>query len=83
MHVLCSRDGRNVRDQARYALEPRPAARSKLAGTIRDVTLIAFAWMIFIGVFVYPAAQIVGILACAIALLVGSGRAGASASVEI
>jgi hypothetical protein len=36
--------------------------------------LIALAWAIFIGLVMYPAAQIIGIAACAVALLVGGGR---------
>jgi len=50
---------------------PGPADRARnVAGTIRDIGLIMLAWMIFIGVVVYPAAQLVGLLTCAIALLV-------------
>ena len=49
------------------------AGRS-LSGTVRDLALIALAWAIFIGLVMYPAAQIIGIATCAIALLLGSGR---------
>jgi hypothetical protein len=47
----------------------------RLFATLRDLVFIALAWAIFIGIFVYPATQIVGIAACAIALAIGAGRA--------
>jgi hypothetical protein len=44
-------------------------------GTIGDLVVIALAWMIFIGVIFHPGAQLVGIAACGLALLLGSVRA--------
>jgi hypothetical protein len=43
---------------------------------IRDLALIALAWTVFIGVILYPAAQLVGLLACAIALGAERARRG-------
>jgi hypothetical protein len=54
-------------------MRPSRAGRS-LAATVSDLALIALAWAIFIGLMMYPAAQIIGIAACAIALLVGGAR---------
>lgn len=48
------------------------------AGKIRDAAFIVLAWTIFIGVFFHPVAQIVGLSACALALLLG--RDGTQAS---
>ena len=45
-----------------------------LAATIRDLVLIALAWALFVGIMMYPVAQIAGIFICAIALLLGSAR---------
>jgi hypothetical protein len=54
-----------------------------LIGTIRDLILIALAWTIFIGVILHPGVQIVGIAACALALLVGGARSAFSRRSEI
>lgn len=65
------------RRAAAYAAHPgmRTSRTGRtLAATIRDLVLIALAWAIFIGLVMYPAAQIIGIAACAVALLVGGGR---------
>ena len=48
-----------------------------------DLALIALAWAIFIGVMLYPAAQLVGLFACAIALVVAGGRRPAAARVAL
>jgi hypothetical protein len=61
--------------EASFAAKGSRVSGKKLAGTIRDVILIALAWAIFIGVMMHPGVQIIGILACAVALLVGGGRA--------
>ncbi len=84
MSVLCG----GLRREVRYDLETGSAAESfsafgKLAGTIRDIVLIALAWAIFIGVILYPVTQIIGILVCSIALLIGSMRTAARRSAEI
>ena len=42
--------------------------------TVRDLALIAIAWAILIGAIIYPAAQLIGLLTCAVALAVGSRR---------
>jgi hypothetical protein len=80
----------NVPIQVRYGTR-RPAAPcagrrdrltnpvgSPLAATIRDLVLIALAWTLFIAVVMHPIAQIAGIAACAIALLIGSERRATS-----
>jgi hypothetical protein len=36
--------------------------------TLRDLAFIALAWALLIGIIAYPQAQLVGLLACAIAL---------------
>lgn len=77
------RDGRDVLRNALLDLETAPAARGNLFRTLRDIALIALAWMIFVGAVMYPAVQIVGIVACAVVLLAGRRRDAAKASVEI
>ena len=65
------------RRAAAYAAHPgmrTSRAGRSLAATVRDLALIALAWAIFIGLVMYPAAQIIGIATCAIALLLGSAR---------
>jgi hypothetical protein len=54
-----------------------------LAANIRDLGLIALAWMIFIGIILHPGAQLFGIAACGFALLVGSVRAAIGRGGEI
>jgi hypothetical protein len=66
-------DRRAAAHPAHSDMRTRRAGRS-LAATVRDLALIALAWAIFIGLVMYPAAQIIGIATCAIALLLGSGR---------
>jgi hypothetical protein len=39
-----------------------------VAWTIRDIALIGLGWALLIGVILYPVAQLVGLLTCAIAL---------------
>jgi hypothetical protein len=51
-----------------------------VAGAIRDTVLIALGWLILIGVVLFPAAQLVGIFTCAVALAVGKPRADGTAS---
>jgi hypothetical protein len=41
-----------------------------IVGTLQDLALIALAWGLLIGVIVYPVAQLIGLLACAIALAI-------------
>ncbi|HUI97066.1 MAG TPA: hypothetical protein VLX44_15020 [Xanthobacteraceae bacterium] len=60
-------------------LRSAPAGARFLA-TLRDLAFIAMAWAIFIGTMIYPATQIVGIAACAIALFIGAGRARGNAA---
>jgi hypothetical protein len=55
-------------------LAASPGRPGQATGAIRDVALIALAWMILIGVIVYPVAQLIGILTCAIALVLGKPR---------
>jgi hypothetical protein len=38
--------------------------------TLRDLCLVAISWTFFIGLIVYPVAHLVGLAACAIALVV-------------
>lgn len=59
------------------------SAFGRLAGTIRDLVLIALAWMIFVGVLFHPGVQIIGIAACALALLVGSIKGALGRRAEI
>jgi hypothetical protein len=44
--------------------------KSGIVGTLQDLALIALAWALLIGVIVYPVAQLVGLLTCAIALAI-------------
>ena len=53
----------NAHDAVAFAHNPRG-----IFGTLRDHVLIAFAWALLVGVIVYPVAQIVGLVTCAIAL---------------
>jgi hypothetical protein len=50
----------------------RGRIRGKFVRTIRDIVLIVLAWIVSIGIFIYPIAQIVAVLACTIALLFGA-----------
>jgi len=74
---------------APFDLDTRSSSGAKssgftaLAATIRDVILIALAWLVFIGVIFHPGVQIVGIAACALAVLVGSARAAIGRGAEI
>jgi hypothetical protein len=54
-----------------------------LAANIRDLGLIALAWVIFIGIILHPGAQLFGIVVCGLALLVGSVRGGIGRRGEI
>ena len=88
MRALYDHGSANVLQGAPFDLDVRFAAKradagSRLAGTIRDLTLIALAWTIFIGVILHPGAQIVGIVACALALLVGGARSALGRRAEI
>ena len=73
----------NVLQGAPFDLDVAKRAGGGLIGTIRDLLLIALAWTIFIGVILHPGVQIVGIAACALALLVGGARAAFSRRAEI
>jgi hypothetical protein len=83
MSALYSCERQDVLPGAFYGLENCPAAESRVAGTVRDTLLIVLGWAIFIGAFIYPVAQIVGIVACGIALLVGSDRIPSRSLAEI
>jgi hypothetical protein len=88
MSALYGHGPANVLQSAPFDLDvgfaaKRAGAGSRLAGTIRDLILIAFAWTIFIGVILHPGAQIVGIAACALALLVGGARSAFARRAEI
>jgi hypothetical protein len=50
-----------------------PQARNIIA-LVKDMTLIGAFWLLLIGVLVHPAAQLVGLIVCAIALYAGAGR---------
>jgi hypothetical protein len=54
-----------ISDPYDFALKPKRVFRS----TLRDLFLIVIGWMFFVGVIVYPIAFLVGLAACAIALL--------------
>ena len=89
MSALCGHGPADVLHGAPFDLDTRSATGAKssgfnrLAGTIRDVVLIALAWTIFIGVIFHPGVQIVGLVACALALLVGSAGAAVRRRAEI
>jgi hypothetical protein len=70
---------------AAFDLDTGSAVRGSrgLAANIRDLGLIALAWVIFIGVILHPGAQLVGIAACGLALVVGSVRAAIGRRGEI
>ena len=38
---------------------------------LKEVTLIALAWALLVGVIVYPVAQLIGLLTCGVALAIG------------
>ena len=62
----------NAHDAIALAHNPRG-----VFGTLRDLALIALAWALLVGVIVYPVAQVVGLVTCAIALAVSAvGRGG-------
>jgi hypothetical protein len=48
-----------------FAAKPRRG----LGSTLRDLSLVVLGWMFFVGVIVYPAAYLMGLAVCAIALL--------------
>jgi hypothetical protein len=52
-------------DAGSYARDKRG-----IVGTLQDLALIALAWGLLIGVIVYPVAQLIGLLTCAIALAI-------------
>ena len=86
MSALYGHGPANALQGAPFDLDVRFAAKRAgggLIGTIRDLILIALAWTIFIGAILHPGAQIVGIAACMLALLVGSARSAFSRSAEI
>jgi hypothetical protein len=80
MSALCSHGSADVLRGAPFDLITVSAAQSSatrggLAGSFRDIVLIALAWVIFVGVILHPGVQIVGIVTCALALLIGGARA--------
>jgi hypothetical protein len=88
MNGHCGHGPANVLQGAPFDLDVHSAAKragagSKLVATSRDLMLIALAWMIFFGVILHPAVQLVGIAACALALLVGGARSAFSRRAEI
>ena len=86
MSAVYGHGSANVLQGAPFDLDVRFAAKRAgggLIGTIRDLFLIALAWTIFIGVILHPGAQIVGIVACALALLFGSARAALRHTAEV
>jgi hypothetical protein len=88
MSALYGHGPANVLQGAPFDLNVRSAAKragagSKLVRTTRDLMLIALAWTIFIGIILHPAVQLVGIAACAFALLVGGARSAFSRRAEI
>jgi hypothetical protein len=58
------------------------SAVSTAGRTLVDLVLIALVWAIFIGVMLYPAAQLVGLIACAIALVFAGRRRPAMAMIQ-
>jgi hypothetical protein len=86
MSAVYGHGSANVLQGAPFDLDVRFAAKrvgSGLIGTIRDLILIALAWTTFIGVILHPGVQIVGIAACALALLVGGARSAFSRTAKI
>jgi hypothetical protein len=86
MSAVYGHGSANVLQGAPFDLDVRFAAKRAgggLIGTIRDLFLIALAWTIFIGVILHPGAQIVGIAACALALLVSGARAALRHTAEV
>lgn len=86
MSALYGHGSANVLQGAPFDLDVRFAAKRAgdgLIGTIRDLILIALAWTIFIGIILHPGVQIVGIAACAFALLVGGVRSALGRKAEI
>jgi hypothetical protein len=67
--------GAPAHDGASFVRNPPGIAR-----TLRDVLLIALAWALLIGVIIYPVAQIVGLITCAIALALSAARHGNAAA---
>jgi hypothetical protein len=82
MSALCGFAPAETLQGAPFDLAIGPAGKAsgarRLAGTIRDLALIAIAWALFIGVIFHPGVQIVAIMTCALALMVGSARAPAA-----
>jgi hypothetical protein len=65
----------------RAGASPSPGRNERrVFRVLRDIVLIAMAWAVFIGIMIQPAAQLVGLLACAIALIVGCGRRGTAST---
>jgi hypothetical protein len=44
--------------------------RRRIGATLRDLCLVVLSWVLLVGVIVYPVAHLVGLAACAIALVV-------------
>jgi hypothetical protein len=56
--------------QLAYARLLAAKPRRRIGATLRDLCLLVFSWALLIGLFVYPVAHLVGLAACAIALVV-------------
>lgn len=75
MQHISPQPGYAVRGSAQaakgFARRPQGVLR-----TVRDLAFIALAWALLIGIIAYPAAQLVGLLACAIALAFSAAGGG-------
>lgn len=56
--------------QTDYAVLFTTKPRRGIGTMLRDLCLIVLGWTLFIGLMAYPAAYLVGLVACAIALVV-------------
>lgn len=43
-------------------------------GTLSDLGWIAFGWLMLLVIIIYPVLQLIGLLACSMALLLASGK---------
>jgi hypothetical protein len=87
MSALCGFAPAERLQGAPFDLRIRSVAKAsdarRLAGTIRDLALIVLAWALFIGLIFHPGAQIVGLVTCALALMIGSARGAGGRRAEI
>lgn len=81
MHHIGPEPGYALRGSAQAA-DPCARGPQGVLRTLRDLAFIALAWALLIGIIAYPVAQLVGLLACAIALAFSTAGGGRDVTIE-